>query len=45
MLGQLSVALFEQGIVKGDGAVLAGVERLGAARRLRAMMAALGRAS
>ena len=29
VLGQLGVACFEQGIVKGEGAVLAGVERLG----------------
>jgi hypothetical protein len=29
MLGQFGVARFEQGIVKGEGAVLASVERLG----------------
>jgi hypothetical protein len=29
VLGQLGVAGFEQGIVKSEGAVLAGVERLG----------------
>jgi hypothetical protein len=29
VLGQFGVARFEQGIVKGEGAVLSGVERLG----------------
>jgi hypothetical protein len=29
VLGQLGVARFEQRVVKGEGAVLAGLERLG----------------
>jgi hypothetical protein len=29
VLGQLGVTCFEQGVVKGEAAILAGVERLG----------------